>query len=110
MKQSLADVIEVRTSADVIPCKPRPQHAALVVLVLLLCYGYFIPRSGRTDWAASGRADLVLAVAARGTLSIAANHDNTGDKALYRGHYYAVGSIGPSLLALPAYLALKPLL
>ena len=37
-------------------------------------------------------------------------HQNTGDKAFYRGHHYAVGSIGPSLLALPAYLAARPLL
>src|SRR5579872_5538207 len=91
-------------------CPPRLQHATLVVLLLLSCYAYFIPRSGRTDWAASGRADLVFAVADRGTLSIDAYHDNTGDKALYQGHYYSVGSIGPSLLALPAYLALRPAL
>jgi 4-amino-4-deoxy-L-arabinose transferase-like glycosyltransferase len=91
-------------------CLPSRQHAALVGLLLLSCYVYFIPRSGRTDWAASGRADLVLAVADRATLSIDAYHENTGDKAFYRGHYYAVGSIGPSLLALPAYVALRPAL
>jgi 4-amino-4-deoxy-L-arabinose transferase-like glycosyltransferase len=77
---------------------------------LLLCYGYFIPRSGRSDWAASARADLVFAVADRGVLHIDDFHENTGDKAFYRGHHYAVGSIGPSLLALPAYLAVRPLL
>ena len=68
---------------DQIPCRPRRRHAALVVMLLLSCYAYFIPRSGRSDWAASGRADLVLAVADRGTLSIDDYHDNTGDKALY---------------------------
>ena len=104
------DSSAVARQAAVVGCRPRPRHAVLVVLLLLSCYAYFIPRSGRTDWAASGRADLVLAVADRGSLSIDAYHDNTGDKALYRGHYYAVGSIGPSLLALPAYLALKPVL
>ncbi|HET7876213.1 MAG TPA: hypothetical protein VFN71_11900 [Methylomirabilota bacterium] len=82
----------------------------LVVLLLFLCYAWFIPRAGRSDWAASARADLVLAVAERGTLTIDAYHDNTGDKALFAGHYYAVGSIGPSLLALPAYLAARPFL
>lgn len=85
-------------------------RGALVVLLLALCYLYFIPRSGRSDWAASARADLVRAVADQGSLAIDAYHDNTGDKAFYNGHYYAVGSIGPSLLALPAYLAVRPLL
>ena len=93
-----------------IGCQPRRKHAVLVALLLFSCYTYFIPRSGRTDWAASGRADLVLAVADRGTLSIDAYHENTGDKALYHGRYYSVGSIGPSLLALPAYWVLKPAL
>jgi len=99
-----------QSSSDPAALRPLPQHTALVVLLLLACYAYFIPRSGRIDWAASGRADLVLAVADRGTLSIDAYHENTGDKALFQGHYYAVGSIGPSLLALPAYLALRPVL
>jgi 4-amino-4-deoxy-L-arabinose transferase-like glycosyltransferase len=85
-------------------------RGSLVVLLLALCYVYFIPRSGRSDWAASARADLVRAVADQGSLAIDAYHDNTGDKAFYDGHYYAVGSIGPSLLALPAYLAARPLL
>ena len=92
------------------PCLPLRRHAALVVLLLLVCSAYFIPRAGRSDWGASGRADLVFAVADRGTLTIDDYHENTGDKALYQGHYYAVGSIGPSLLALPAYLALEPVL
>jgi 4-amino-4-deoxy-L-arabinose transferase-like glycosyltransferase len=85
-------------------------RGSLVVLLLALCYVYFIPRSGRSDWAASARADLVRAIADQGSLAIDAYHDNTGDKAFYDGHYYAVGSIGPSLLALPAYLAARPLL
>ena len=89
---------------------PGRSRGPLVVLLLLLCYLYFIPRSGRSDWAASARADLVRAVADGGTLAIDDYHDNTGDKAFYEGHYYAVGSIGPSLLALPAYLAARPLL
>ena len=82
----------------------------MLFLLLLVCYGYFVPRSGRSDWAASARADLVLAVADRGVLHIDDYHENTGDKAFYEGHYYAVGSIGPSLLALPAYLAARPII
>ena len=87
-----------------------PARGPLVFLLLFLCYAYFLPRVGRSDWAASARADLVLAVADRGVLDIDEYHENTGDKAFYEGHYYAVGSIGPSLLALPAYLAARPLL
>ena len=90
--------------------RPRPRRALFLFLLLLLCYGYFIPRAGRSDWAASARADLVLAVTDRGVLHIDDYHGNTGDKAFYGGHYYAVGSIGPSLLALPAYLAARPIL
>jgi 4-amino-4-deoxy-L-arabinose transferase-like glycosyltransferase len=88
----------------------NPTRGPLVFLLLFVCYAYFIPRAGRSDWAASARADLVFAVADRGVLSIDAYHDNTGDKAFYDGHYYAVGSIGPSLLALPAYVAARPFL
>jgi hypothetical protein len=91
-------------------CRPRRRHELLVLLLLLLCYGWFIPRAGRSDWNATARADLVFAVADHGVLWIDDYHRNTGDKAYFEGHYYAVGSIGPSLLALPAYLALEPLL
>jgi hypothetical protein len=93
-----------------IPPAPSRRRGALLFLLLLLCAGYFVPRSGRSDWAASARADLVFAVADRGVLHIDNYHENTGDKAFYDGHYYAVGSIGPSLLALPAYLAARPIL
>jgi hypothetical protein len=90
-------------------CIPRRRHELLVLLLLLLCYGWFIPRAGRSDWNATARADLVFAVADHGVLWIDDYHQNTGDKAYFEGHYYAVGSIGPSLLALPAYLAAEPL-
>ncbi len=86
-------------------CRPDRRHEVMVFLLLLLCYGYFLPRAGRTDWNATGRADLVFAVADHGVLWIDDYHENTGDKAYFEGHYYTVGSIGPSLLALPAYPA-----
>jgi len=91
-------------------CRPHRRHEALVFLMLLLCAGYFVPRAGRGDWNATARADLVFAVVDRGVLWIDHYHENTGDKAYFEGHYYPVGSIGPSLLALPAYLVLKPIL
>jgi 4-amino-4-deoxy-L-arabinose transferase-like glycosyltransferase len=91
-------------------CRPRRRHEALVFFLLLLCSGYFVPRSGRSDWNATARADLVFAVVDHGVLWIDDYHENTGDKAYFEEHYYPVGSIGPSLLALPAYLLLKPIL
>jgi hypothetical protein len=78
-------------------------HAYTVFLVLLACYAYFIPRSGPADWVASSRAALTFALVERGAVDIDAHHANTGDKAFYRGHYYIVGSVGPSAAALPAY-------
>jgi hypothetical protein len=78
-------------------------HAYTVFLVLLACYAYFIPRSGPADWVASSRAALTFALVERGSVDIDAHHANTGDKAFYRGHYYIVGSVGPSAAALPAY-------
>src|SRR5690242_4668906 len=85
----------------------RTVYIATLFLTLLACYGYFLPKSGRSDWAASARADLVFAVVDQGVLTIDAYHENTGDKAFYQGHYYAVGSIGPSLMALPSYLVFR---
>jgi hypothetical protein len=85
------------------------QGAVSVFLVLLVCYGYFPPTLGRSDWAPSARADLTWAVVDQGVLQIDRYHENTGDKAYFRGHYYFPGSIGPSLLALPPYLAFQTL-
>lgn len=36
-------------------------------------------------------------------------HENTGDKAYYNGHYYTDKSIGPSIIAVPAYFFMKHL-
>ena len=84
--------------------EPRVLPRALVVfLLLLVCYGYFLPRSGDRDWVATSRAALVYALVDQGTVRIDAYHEPTGDKAFYRGHYYIVGSVGPSLLGVPAY-------
>ena len=96
--------------AELGSCAVRQRRGWLLFLLLLACYCYFVPRSGRSDWSASARADLAMAVADRGVLWIDDYHTNTGDKAFYQGHYYAVGSIGPSLLALPAYLLIRPVL
>jgi len=78
-------------------------RTAAVFVALLLCYGYFLPRTDDRDWVATSRAALVFALVDSGTVRIDAYHERTGDKAYYRGHYYIVGSVGPSLAAVPAY-------
>jgi hypothetical protein len=78
-----------------------------IFAILLLCYGYFLPKTGDRDWVANSRAALVYAVVDQGVLHIDAYHESTGDKAFYNGHYYTIASIGPSLVALPAYVAFK---
>ncbi len=83
----------------------RRAYATTVFLILLVCYGYFMPKWA--DWGANSRADLVYAIGDRGVLHIDDYHENTGDKALFEGHYYTDKSIGPSLLALPFYMVFK---
>jgi hypothetical protein len=93
---------------------PRPAacsrtDAACVFLILLLCFGWFLPKTGDRDWVANSRAALVYAILDQGVLHIDAYHETTGDKAFYNGRYYTVASIGPSLIALPAYAVFREL-
>jgi len=94
----------------------RRTYAITLFLILLVCYGYFLPKWA--DWGANSRADLVYAVGDKGVLNIDDYHENTGDKACYpgpyvletdicNGHYYTDKSLGPSLVALPFYLVFK---
>jgi len=94
----------------------RRTYAITLFLILLVCYGYFLPKWA--DWGANSRADLVYALGDLGVLTIDAYHQNTGDKACYpgpydlatdtcTGHYYTDKSIGPSLVALPFYIVFK---
>jgi hypothetical protein len=94
----------------------RRTYAITLFLILLVCYGYFLPKWA--DWGANSRADLVYAVGDKGVLTIDDYHENTGDKACYpgpydletdtcTGHYYTDKSLGPSLVALPFYVVFK---
>lgn len=94
----------------------RRAYAVTTFLILVVCYGYFMPRWA--DWGANSRADLVYAIGDQGVLNIDAYHENTGDKACYpgpydpasdtcQGHYYTDKSLGPSLVALPFYMVFK---
>jgi hypothetical protein len=83
----------------------RHAYAVAVFLILLICYGYFMPRWA--DWGSNSRADLVYAIVDEGVLTIDSYHENTGDKAFFEGHYFTDKSLGPSLLAIPFYAAFK---
>jgi hypothetical protein len=95
------------------PLRPAAAYsradAACVFLILLLCFGWFLPKTGDRDWVANSRAALVYAIADQGVLYIDAYHETTGDKAFHNGRYYTVASIGPSLIALPAYAVFREL-
>jgi hypothetical protein len=74
------------------------RHRAWVVaLGLFISYAYFYQAGG---WNQNSRFALVRAVLERGTLQIDAYHSNTGDRALWEGHWYSDKAPGASLLAL----------
>ena len=86
---------------------PRGRFAILG-LVLLASYAYFYEAGG---WNQNSRFDLVRAIVERHTLHIDAFHENTGDKAIRKGHVYSDKAPGLVLAAVPvvvvATVALK---
>jgi hypothetical protein len=87
------------------PVSRRHFWITAMILVLAVTYFYQDP-----EWNGNSRLDLTRAIVERGSLWIdgfesQANWE-TGDKALYAGHYYSDKGIGSSLLALPFYLIL----
>ena len=80
----------------------------LIFILLLVNYIYFLPRWA--DWGQNARLNLVFAVVDQGTLSIDDYYDNSGDYALFEGHYYMDKAPGPSFLAIPVYFVVKPIL
>ncbi len=88
--------------------RPRLTAAArrevILALTLLLCYGFFRQAPA---WNEFSRYDLVRAIVDDRTTRIDPYHQNTGDKALYDGHYYSDKAPGTSILGVPVYLLLK---
>ncbi len=80
----------------------------LIAVILLLCYMYVLPRWA--DWSQNSRLDLVMALVEQRSVIIDDYVANTGDYAFYRGHAYSDKAPGPVFLALPAALAIEPLL
>lgn len=83
------------------------RYATTGFLILIVCYAYFLPRIENVN--STSRMNLVYAVADQGTIRIDDYHKNTVDKAFFDGHYYTEKSIGPSVVALPVYVAFREL-
>ncbi len=71
--------------------------AVVIGAALFASYAYFYEAGG---WNQNSRFALVRAVIERHTLQIDAYQNDTGDRALWQGHYYADKAPGASLLAI----------
>src|ERR1700745_2124466 len=76
-------------------------------LAIFLSFIYFYEGGG---WNQNSRFDLLRAIVERHTLQIDAYHENTQDKAHFRGHYYSDKAPGLVFLAVPFALGAWPIL
>lgn len=79
----------------------------LIFIVLVISYGYFFRR---LDWNSGTRLDLVWSIVDHHSFSIDTYHENTGDKAFYKGHFYTDKAPGISFLAVPFYFIASKIL
>lgn len=87
--------------------KTPTQHwklASLLGLAIIISFSYFYEGGG---WNQNSRFDLLRAIVERHTLEIDAYHENTQDKAHFRGHYYSDKAPGLVFLAVPFALAAR---
>jgi len=88
----------------------HPSHrkaAFLLGAVIFVSFVYFYEGGG---WNQNSRFDLLRAIVERHTLQIDAYHENTQDKAHFKGHYYSDKAPGLVFAALPFALAARPAL
>ncbi|MBN1356747.1 hypothetical protein JXA40_10845 [bacterium] len=76
--------------------------AALLFVLVLCCSAYFYQGGG---WNQNSRFDLVRSIVELSTVRIDAFHENTGDKALIRNHYYSDKAPGTSFWGVPVHAA-----
>lgn len=74
------------------------KFASLLGLAIFLSFIYFYEGGG---WNQNSRFDLLRAIVERHTLQIDDYHENTQDKAHFRGHYYSDKAPGLVFLAVP---------
>jgi hypothetical protein len=77
--------------------------AYILFLFLWMVYAFFIQYPNVNQLS---RYDATLAIIREGTPRIDTYHENTIDKAYYKGHYYSDKAPGLSLLAVPVYAGL----
>jgi len=73
-------------------------------LTFFIAYSMF---ANYINWNENSRIDLTVAIVDEGRLTIDSNYNNTGDRALYDGHYYTDKEPGMSFYAIPFYLIYK---
>ncbi|MBF0521785.1 MAG: hypothetical protein HQL24_01890 [Candidatus Omnitrophica bacterium] len=77
----------------------------LLFCTIFFAYAYFL--QGRGGWGTTVRFDFVYAVAEKGTLQIDDYHENTGDKAYFKEHFYLDKAPGGVFLGIPVYFIIK---
>jgi hypothetical protein len=94
---------------DHVQLDPAERLVQITLVVLLtVAFVYVLPRWA--DWSQNSRLNLTLAIVDDGTLSIDRYYENTGDYALFEGKHYTDKAPGPSFLAVPVYVAVRPIL
>src|SRR5580693_708932 len=78
--------------------------AILLGAVIFFSFMYFYEGGG---WNQNSRFDVLRAIVERHTLQIDAYHENTQDKAHFRGHYYSDKAPGLVFLAVPFAVAAR---
>jgi hypothetical protein len=91
--------------------RPMAAHSAaqwkLASLLGVACFLSFIYFYEGGGWNQNSRFDLLRAIIERHTLQIDAYHQNTEDKAHFRGHYYSDKAPGLVFLAVPFAVAAR---
>jgi hypothetical protein len=79
----------------------------IIAGLLFFSFAFFYQGGG---WNQNARFDLVRAIVEHHTLRIDAYHENTGDKALFDGHYYSDKAPAASFVAVPPVAAARGVL
>jgi len=87
---------------------PDRLNQAMIVLILLVSYLYFLPRWA--DQNTNSRMDMIVAVVQDGTFQIDRYVNNTVDFAKVGDHFYSDKPPGAGFLGIPVYAGLRVLL
>src|SRR6266568_4109709 len=106
---NLLDASSPENSMSPVPDKSSSHRKAAILLgcVTFFSFIYFYEGGG---WNQNSRFDLLRAIVERHTLEIDAYHENTEDKAHFRGHYYSDKAPGLVFLAVPFAMTARPVL